>query len=318
MLVFILSPISVVIPIKNRGNLLPNLLKNLSNLNYPEYEIIIVDDCSKDNTKAILENYSVKSITLERSVGSAEARNIGIQEAKYDTIALTDSDCYVSQNWLKELIPYLDKFDVVGGKVLLCDKAEMKLNPFNLKGKTVLDENTSINFLNTSNMLLKKEVWKKSGGFLNYRIEDLEFSWRLIKKGYKLIYVPEGLVIHYGRRNPIRNIVRYLKYGKAYSEIASIHKMGVPFRPETLSNKEIIKNYTQLILYPFSLLFTLFACAFTISSVVLFLFLAIFSVSIFTYLISRVVKKIDFNYKFYKFCMLFNMVNFSIIYRLKK
>lgn len=318
MLVFILTPISIVIPIKNRGNLLPNLLKNLLNLNYPEYEIIIVDDCSTDNTRAILENYEVESITLERSVGSAKARNIGIREAKYETIALTDSDCFVSRDWLKNLVSYLDRFDAVGGKVISCDKAEMKLNPFNLKGKTILGEKTPINFLNTSNMLLKKEVWKKSGGFLNYRIEDLEFSWRLIKKGYKLLYIPKGLVIHYGRRNPIRNIIRYLKYGKAYSEIASIHKMGVPFRPKTLSNKEIIKNYTQLIIYPFASLFMLFAAVFTISNVVLFIFLVFLSSSVFTYLISRVVKKIDFNYKFYKFCMLFNIINFSLIYRLKK
>ncbi|MHA2392298.1 MAG: glycosyltransferase family 2 protein [Promethearchaeota archaeon] len=317
-MVSILKPVSIVIPIKNRGNLLPNLIKNLSNLNYPEYEIIIVDDCSTDDTKALLENYSVKSLSLKRSVGSAEARNIGIREAKYDTIALTDSDCFVSQNWLKALVPFLDECDVVGGKVILWDKAEMKLNPFNLKGKTILSRETSINFLNTSNMILKKETWKKTGGFLNYRIEDLEFSWRLIKKGIKLIYVPKGLVIHYGRRTTIKNIRRYLQYGKAYSEIASIHKMGVPFRPETLSNKDIIWNYTQLIIYPFALLLALFASAYSISNLILFIFLVTLPPLLFIYLISRLLKKIDINYKLYKFSMIFNIVNYSLIYKLKK
>ena len=99
----VLQPVSIIVPIKNRGSLLPNLIKNLFNLNYPNYEIIIVDDCSTDNTKNLLKRYPIKSIVLEKSVGSAEARNIGISKAKNDIIALTDSDCFVSRNWLKDL-----------------------------------------------------------------------------------------------------------------------------------------------------------------------------------------------------------------------
>ena len=101
----ILKPISIVIPIKNRAHYLPNLIKNLINLNYPEYEIIFINDCSTDNTMELMKQFPVKSISLEKSVGSAEARNIGIKEAKNEIIALTDSDCFVSRNW-----PYLCRF----------------------------------------------------------------------------------------------------------------------------------------------------------------------------------------------------------------
>ncbi|MFX1502703.1 MAG: glycosyltransferase, partial [Promethearchaeota archaeon] len=205
-----LNPVSIVVPIKNRSSLLINLIKNLSNLDYPNYEIIIVDDCSNDNTKEILKNSSVKSIILEESVGSAQARNMGIKEAKNDIIALTDSDCFVSKKWLRDLVPYLKKYDAVGGKVKFYDNLENRFNPFNAKKEIVLTKNSSINFLNTSNMIFKKEIWKSSGGFSNFRIEDLEFSWRLMKKGYKLIYSPKGLVIHHGKRTHFQNVLKYL------------------------------------------------------------------------------------------------------------
>ena len=77
-----LNPVSIIVPIKNRSNLIPNLIKNLLDLDYPEYEIIIVNDGSIDSTKDVLNNYQVKSINLESSVGSAKARNIGIEQAK--------------------------------------------------------------------------------------------------------------------------------------------------------------------------------------------------------------------------------------------
>ena len=313
-----LNPVSIVIPIKNRGNFLPNLIKSLLNLNYPHYEIIIVDDCSTDNTKELLKKYPIKSILLEKSVGSAEARNIGIKEAKNNLIALTDSDCFVSRNWLKDLISYLNKYDVVGGKVIFYDRAEMKLNPLNFKNETIINKESSTNFLNTSNMIFKKRIWKSAGGFLNYRIEDLEFSWRLLQKGFKLIYVPKGFVIHYGNRTLLKNIRKYLGYGKSYSKISSLHKMNISFKPEPIFSKKSIWGYLQLLSFPFLLLIPIIILNYislnlilNFSSDTLFLFL-------FIYLNFRLLRKIDILYKIYKFCIIFSIVNFTLIYTLKK
>ncbi|MFW9771110.1 MAG: glycosyltransferase [Promethearchaeota archaeon] len=313
-----MEPISIVIPTKNRGNVLPSLIKNLSNLNYPQYEIIIVDDGSVDNTKEILKKFQIKSIILSKSVGSANARNIGIKQAKYKIIALTDSDCFVSRNWLINLVPFLNEYDIVGGKVVFRDKSEGKLNPFNYKNKVIINRESNINFLNTSNMLFKKEVWNLSGGFLNYRIEDLEFSWRSLKKGYKLIYVPKGLVIHYGKRNPFQNIKKYFQYGKAYSEIVSIHDMEFIFKSEPIFNSKSVRAYLPLIIYSNVLFLTFFIGSF-------FLFNKIFGFSIlnglsflFIYLLFRFVIKIDVIYKLYKFSITFSIIFYTIIYILKR
>ncbi|MFX0039659.1 MAG: glycosyltransferase [Promethearchaeota archaeon] len=318
MLTSTLNPVSIVVPIKNRSELLPNLVKNLLNLDYPKFEIIIVDDCSTDNTKELLKIYPIKSIILEKPVGSAKARNIGIKEAKNDIIALTDSDCFVSKNWLRNLVPYLNKYDVVGGRVIFCDDTEKRFNPFNTINETILSEKSSINFLNTSNMILKKETWKFSGGFLNYRIEDLEFSWRLLKKGYKLIYSPKGLVIHHGNRTPLQNIRKYLQYGKSYSKIAFIHKMSFSFRTDPILDRNAIFDFLQLISLPFLFLLGTFLLGFMIFNILLNLSMNLLSLFLCIYFAFRFLRRVDILFKLYKFTIIFGIVNYSLIYMLKR
>ena len=313
-----LKPVSIVIPIKNRGNLLPNLIKNLLNLHYTHFEIIIVDDYSTDNTKDILKKYPIKSISLEKSVGSAQARNIGINQAKNDIIALTDSDCIVSRNWLNELVPFLEKYDVVGGKILFLNSAEMKLYPINMKNETVINKESAVNFLNTTNMIFRKDLWKSTNGFLDYRIEDLEFSWRVLKKGFKLIYVPKGLVIHYGNRSIPQNIRRFSQYGKSYSKIAFIHKMNLSYKPEPIFNRHSISSNVELITYPFVFLLTLFICNILVFNVILLFSLISLSLFLFLFLIFRLMKKLDIIYKLYKFSAIYSIAIYSLIYALKK
>ncbi|NVM01780.1 MAG: glycosyltransferase family 2 protein, partial [Candidatus Helarchaeota archaeon] len=159
----IFKPVSIIVPIKNRGSLLPNLVRNLLKIDYPKFEVIIIDDNSTDGTKELLKKlhaskkFSIRCILLKKSVGSAKARNIGIVKAKYDIIALTDSDCIVSKNWLKDLIPYLEKYDLIGGKVKYMDQAEDKMNPFQKIKKIIsIKQNSLINFLNTNNLIFKR------------------------------------------------------------------------------------------------------------------------------------------------------------------
>lgn len=314
----ILKPVSIIIPIKNRGNLLPNLIKNLLNLNYPQYEIIIVDDCSTDNTKAILSKYPIKAILLKESVGSAKARNIGIKEAKNDIIALTDSDCFVSRNWLKNLVPFLDNYDIVGGRVVFSDNAEMKLNPFNQKNEVIINKNSSINFLNTSNMIFKKYVWNLTGGFISYRIEDLEFSWRCLRKGFKLIYVPKGLVIHYGKRNLLQNLKKYLQYGKSYSKIVAIYHMDFIFKPEPFIRRKNVRKYLPLIIFSNILSITLFIFSLIFFNRIFNFSLFNFLFFFFIYLNFLFLKKNDIIYILYRLSIMFSIMIYTLIYLVKK
>lgn len=311
-----LEPVSIVIPIKNRANYLPDLLKNLSKLNYPQYEIIIIDDCSTDNTKDLLKQYPIRSFSLKKSVGSAKARNLGIKEAKNEIIALTDSDCFVSRNWLKDLVPYLNTNDAVGGKVIYSDNIENKINP-SMTRPTIINEDSPVNFLNTSNIVFKKRLWSHTNGFLNYRLEDVDFSWRLLKGGYKLFYVPKGLVIHHGTRNPLQNFKKYLQYGKSYSKLSYIHKMHISNKTEAILDNKAIWNYFQLVMILFGLYVVLFICFLTIFNISFSISFLTISVFLFTYLIFRIMKRINILFRLYKLSFFFNIVVYMLIYMLK-
>ncbi|GAG81116.1 unnamed protein product, partial [marine sediment metagenome] len=204
-----------------------------------------------------MKQYPIRSISLKKHVGSAKARNLGIKEARNEIIALTDSDCFVSRNWLKNLVPYLNTNDVVGGKVIFRDDIENKLNP-SITRQTIISEDSPVNFLNTSNMVFKKSLWNRTSGFLNYRLEDVEFSWRLIKGGYKLFSIPKGLVIHHGTRNPFQNLKKYFQYGKSYSKLSSIHDMHISNKSEALFDKKAIWDYFNLIMILSGLYIALF------------------------------------------------------------
>lgn len=311
-----LEPVSIVIPIKNRANYLPNLFKNLSNLHYPHLEIIVVDDCSSDNTRDLLKQYPIKTILLKKSVGSAKARNIGIKEAKNEIIALTDSDCFVSRNWLTDLVPYLKTNDAVGGKVIFRDDIENKLNP-SITSETIISEDSPVNFLNTSNMVFKKSLWHLTSGFLNYRLEDVEFSWRSLKGGYKLYYVPKGIVIHHGTRNPFQNFKKYSQYGKSYSIISYIHKMHISNKTEAILDNKAIWEYFKLVLTIFGLYFALFIYNLTIFNIFLSISILTISIFIFTYFSFRIMKKIDVLFRLYKLSFFFNIVVYMLIFKLK-
>ena len=312
----ILKPVSIIIPTKNRAKFLPDLIQNLSNLNYPEYEILIIDDCSTDNTKDVLTQYPVRTISLKKSMGSARARNIGIKEAKNEIIALTDSDCFVSKNWLRDLVPYLNTYDVVGGKVIFSDDIEKKLNP-SIPHDTVLSKDSPVNFLNTSSMVFRKDLFNRTRGFLNQRLEDVEFSWRLLKKDFKLYYVTKGLVFHQGTRTPIQNIKKYLQYGKSYSELSSLHNMELNYKSEKLFDNRAVWNYTKLILCLIGFYIALFIIYITISNVIFSISFLTISLFLTSFLVFRILKQIDILYRLYKLSIFFSIVIYMIIYKLK-
>jgi GT2 family glycosyltransferase len=312
-----LDPVSIVIPCRNRADFLPDLIRNLLGLNYFQYEIIIVDDGSTDNSKKLLSKIPVRTISLKRSIGSARARNIGIMNAKYDIIALTDSDCYVSKNWLRDLVPYLSQYDLVGGKVIFQDASEMKLNPI-IKLEETIRRDSPINFLNTSNLLFRKRVWKNLGGFSDYRIEDLDFSWKALKQEYKLGFVPKGLVIHHGMRTPPHNIKKYFLYGKSYSNLAFLHNMNLSFKSEPIITRALFWNGIKIFLSSIFILLILLLLNIAISNNVLALVLTFPTLMLYGYAMVYLLKRIDLFYMMFKATIFFSIINFTIILQLKK
>lgn len=97
--------ISVVVPTYNRADVLPKTVDSIINQNFSDWEIIIVDDCSTDNTNSLVkEKYNdsrIKYIKLENNSGVHVARNRGLEESKGDLILFLDSDDTVYPNMME-------------------------------------------------------------------------------------------------------------------------------------------------------------------------------------------------------------------------
>ena len=106
--------VSVIIPTYNRAALLPRAIDSILNQTFQNFEIVIIDDASTDNTAQILKEYKKKSnkikvITHEKNQGVAQARNTGNQHARGKYIALLDSDDYALPNFLETAVSFMEE-----------------------------------------------------------------------------------------------------------------------------------------------------------------------------------------------------------------
>ena len=99
--------VSVIIPVFNAGKNVENCIQSLLNQTYKNFEILIIDDGSTDNTLTILEKYErnkkIKVIHQTNS-GVSTARNLGISEANGKYIGFVDADDRVRPNYLEDLV----------------------------------------------------------------------------------------------------------------------------------------------------------------------------------------------------------------------
>ena len=195
--------VSVVVPVYNAEKTIELCVSSLLNVDYPknQLELIFVDNKSTDSTKKILQRYQDRIIlTSEVKKGPAAARNRGIKIATGDIIAFTDADCAVDKDWLKNMVNYFDrnKVGIIAGKIL-------PLNPVNKLEEYICSLHNHMRSVQakmpyaiTINWASKKSVLLEAGLFdENFlRSQDTELSFRISRKGYELIYVPEAIVYH--------------------------------------------------------------------------------------------------------------------------
>jgi len=115
--------ISVVVCTHRNPALLAKTLDSLGRQRLPQesFEVIVVDNNSKDNTEEVVARYPTVRYILEERLGLSYARNTGVEEARGDIIAFTDDDAEASPEWLQALLKIYDSVEdawAVGGKVL--------------------------------------------------------------------------------------------------------------------------------------------------------------------------------------------------------
>jgi teichuronic acid biosynthesis glycosyltransferase TuaG len=109
--------VSIITPSYNSSRFIGDCVKSILSQTYGNWELLIVDDCSGDNSKDIISGFSnievrIKPIFLENNVGAAEARNIAIRKAKGKYIAFLDSDDLWDSHKLEKQLSFMKKKDI--------------------------------------------------------------------------------------------------------------------------------------------------------------------------------------------------------------
>lgn len=203
--------ISIVIPTWREGKILEQCLKSLLCQKYPseKFEIILIS-----RKKIDLKNKKIKAIRIRKSINHAQARNIGVKQAKGEVIAFCDDDCVLPRNWLAVGAKYfaLQKADLIGGPALPPSKTSFRhrLGGY-LSGsrfcvgfaasrhRPVFPEKEANEFdLILANTFVDKKIFENIGGFCPTQVpcEENYFYSRLKNAGYKLLYCPKIACLH--------------------------------------------------------------------------------------------------------------------------
>ena len=184
---------TVVIATHNRENILRRTLERMLEQDFSDYEVIVVDDGSRDNTKSVLDEFSknnkISAISYAKSGGPAKARNRGIDKAHGEIIAIMDDDCIPAKNWLGNLIAPFPKNPKIG---IASSYSEFG--------------GTSTAY--RKDLLLKSGKFDENFPFSNredtdtvFKIQDLGFEVKKVKADFEHVHKqPQGLLnkIRYG------------------------------------------------------------------------------------------------------------------------
>ncbi len=217
---------SIVVPTYNRLSQLELALRSILNQNFDDYEVIVVNDGSTDDTEQYLKSLATPKLKFisQNNKGPAAARNAGIRLAQGKYIVFTDDDCTVPQNWLSNFKKVFEsnEVDIIGGAVRNSNKkniySDVSQHITNFFVEYLNREGGSSPFLTSNNIAYRVDVLKKVGGF-DERFkkaggEERGLNWKILSTGSKSAYVSEIIVEHNHEMNLSGFVRQQLNYGR--------------------------------------------------------------------------------------------------------
>ncbi len=208
---------SIVILNYNAGKLLLNCVESVLKTDYENFEVIVVDNKSSDNSHMECKKkfQDVQLIENTKNLGYCEGNNIGIRYAKGDYVIILNPDTIVESNWLKQLISAYQKFGdgLYQPKILSLNEKNILQSTGNMlhlfgfgfaRDKGIKDENSrneieKVGFASGTCLFTTSKIIKKIGlldPFLFLYHDDLDLGWRAAQIGIDSYYVPSSIIYH--------------------------------------------------------------------------------------------------------------------------
>ena len=196
---------SVIVPAHNAAQTIEQCIEALleQSAAWEHYEVIVVDDGSTDGTATLAQSYGVRVLTQPHR-GPAAARNLGASQASGDILLFTDADCAPTRTWIEEMTGAFADPEVAGVKgTYLTRQQELVARFVQIEYEDKYDHmarQERIDFVDTYSAGYRRDVLLANGGFdtafPTASVEDQELSFRLARKGYKMVFAPRARVYH--------------------------------------------------------------------------------------------------------------------------
>lgn len=218
-----MDKVSIIIPTYNRADVLTASVQSVLQQTYADFELLIIDDGSSDNTDIVVESLGderIRYVKMPENKGVAAARNEGLRQAKHDYIAFQDSDDYWMPDKLEKQMEFLTQRPEAG--LLYCPYVCQKAD-----GSTILVPGGNIplsekqghiypymlqrNTIGTPGVLMRRKCLENAGLFNESLtcLEDWEFFLR-IARAYEIAFQEEPMVrVHLSKDGVSHNISGY-------------------------------------------------------------------------------------------------------------
>ncbi len=212
--------VSVIVCTRNRAQPLSRNLKSLARQDLPatEFEIVVVDDGSEDNTAAVCESarresHNLRYVATGVHVGLARARSLGLKESRGDYLLFTDDDCIAHSDWARHMRDALSREEIVAGAVAASHGNYFKLCHSIAQFHEFMPGRKAgpRTFIAGANMGFRRSVLEALNGFDRTArcAEDTELILRACSRRHRPHFLPEAIVTHDPERTNLRSIFRY-------------------------------------------------------------------------------------------------------------
>lgn len=210
--------VSIIIPCYNDVLYISRSIQSALNQTYINKELIVIDDGSNLETKAVLETLrtDIDKLITQENLGVVDARNRGIREAEGEYILTLDSDDFFESTFLEKACAVLDKNSEVGMVTCWINIIDEEVEKLTISKPSGATAQKAIFYNNApGSLLFRKKCWEEVGGYdplFKNGNEDWEFNVAVTKKGWKIQVIPETLFNYCLKQNSRNtNAVKYRK-----------------------------------------------------------------------------------------------------------